>query len=327
MEIRHDHTLEELKELYDLPLMQLISKAHHIHVKFHDPAEIQMCNLISIKTGGCPEDCKYCSQSSRYKTFVTAQPLMEYDEVMHDAKKAVTKGATRICLVASGREVRDNKQFEDVLQMTKGVSALGVEVCCCLGMIKAPQVARLKEAGAYAYNHNLDTSEKFYSSITTTRKYQDRLDTLEAVEKTGLSVCCGGILGMGEETEDRLELLLTLSRRNPHPESVPLNRLTPIPGTPLENQAKISGWELIRAVAVARIIMPQAMIRLSSGRLEMSYEEQALCFMAGANSIHMGEKLLTVANKAFDKDEEMFRILGLKKRPAFTKQDISRKNG
>jgi biotin synthase len=215
--------------------------------------------------------------------------------------------------------VRDNKQFEGVLKMVKGIVDLGVEVCCTLGMLKETQAQRLKEAGLYAYNHNLDSSERFYRTIITTRTYQDRLDTLDVIEKAHLSVCCGGILGMGEDPIDRLELLLTLCRRNPHPESVPINRLSQIPGTPLEKQPKISIWEMIRIIAIARIVLPEAMVRLSCGRIEMSYEQQALCFLAGANSIFAGEKLLTVANTPVDKDEQMFQLLGLKKRPPFAK--------
>lgn len=319
MTIRYDWTIEELQNLYQLPLFELISKAHHIHCSFHQPAEIQVCSLISIKTGGCPEDCKYCAQSSRYQTSVSAQPMMQYEEVMNDAKKAIARGATRVCLGAAWREVRDSKQFDQVLEMIKGITNLGVEVCCTLGMLKEHQAVRLKEAGLYAYNHNLDSSEKFYKTIITTRTYQDRLNTLDIAEKANLSICCGGIIGMGEEAIDRLELLHTLSRRNPHPESVPINRLSQIPGTPLEDQPKVSVWDMIRMIAVARTVLPKAMVRLSCGRIEMSHEEQALCFFAGANSIFAGEKLLTVANTAVDHDEKMFEVLGLKKRPAFVK--------
>lgn len=319
MNIRHDWRIEELNEMYDLPLLELISKANHIHVHIHKPSEIQVCSLISIKTGGCPEDCKYCAQSSRYQTSVSAQPMMPLTAVLNEAKRAVESGATRVCLGAAWRELRDSKQFEDVLQMIKEITAMGVEVCCTLGMLKDHQAARLKEAGLYAYNHNLDSSEQFYKTIITTRTYQERLATLDIVEQANLSVCCGGIVGMGESGADRLELLLTLCRRNPHPESVPVNRLSQIPGTPLENQPKVSVWEMIRMIAVARIVMPQAMIRLSAGRIEMAFEEQTLCFLAGANSIFAGEKLLTVANTPIDRDEEMFQILGLKKRPAFSK--------
>lgn len=319
MTIRHDWRIEELKEMYDLPLLELISKSNHIHVQIHKPSEIQVCSLISIKTGGCPEDCKYCAQSSRYQTSVSAQPMMQLAAVLNEAKRAVERGATRICLGAAWREVRDSKQFEDILQMIKEITSLGVEVCCTLGMLKDHQAALLKKAGLYAYNHNLDSSERFYKTIITTRTYQERLATLDIAEQANLSVCCGGIIGMGEGSIDRLELLLALCRRNPHPESVPVNRLSQIPGTPLENQPQVSVWEMIRMIAVARIVMPQAMIRLSAGRIEMAFEEQTLCFLAGANSIFAGEKLLTVANTPVDRDEEMFQILGLKKRPAFSK--------
>lgn len=319
--VRHDFTIQELSDLYHLPLLELVSKAHHIHAKFHDPSEIHVCSIILFKTGGCPEDCKYCSQSSRYQTHVTPQAMMSFEEVMQRANKAIERGATRICLVAAWREVRNSNQFEEVLRMTRAITGLGKEVCCCLGMVNLEQAKRLKEAGAYAYSHNIDTSENFYKTIITTRTFQDRLETLDVVEKAGITVCCGGILGMGETIQDRLEFLQTLCNRNPHPDSVPLNKLTAIPGTPLEKQPKMSSWELLRAVAVARIIMPKAMIRLSSGRIEMSYEEQALCFFAGANSIHIGEKLLTVSNNPVDKDEEMFQLLGLKKRPAFANEE------
>ncbi|MDR3623524.1 MAG: biotin synthase BioB [Chlamydiales bacterium] len=319
MSIRHDWTIEELKQLYAMPLLELIAKSNLFHNQFHEPTQVQVCSLISIKTGGCPEDCKYCAQSSRYQTSVSAQLMMQYKTVLNEAKKAAERGATRVCLGAAWREVRDSKQFEEVLQMVKGVTDLGVEVCCTLGMLKENQAEQLKEAGLYAYNHNLDSSEKFYKTVITTRTYQDRLNTLDIVEKANLNVCCGGILGLGEEPIDRLELLLTLCRRNPHPESVPINRLSQIPGTPLENQPKVSIWEMVRVIAVARIVLPEAMIRLSCGRIEMSYEQQALCFLAGANSIFAGEKLLTVANTPVDKDEEMFQLLGLKKQPAFAK--------
>jgi biotin synthase len=243
--------------------------------------------------------------------------MMRYEEVISDAKKAISRGATRICLGAAWREVRDSKQFEDVLKMITGISELGVEVCCCLGMLKEKQAKRLKEAGLYAYNHNLDSSEDFYKSFVTTRTYQDRLDTLENVEKANLSVCCGGIIGMGEQIQDRLKLLLTLANRNPHPESVPINRLSQIPGTPLQDQPKISFWEVLRIIAVGRLVLPTSMIRLSAGRIELSQEQHALCFHAGANSIFAGEKLLTVSNTSNDHDETMFQLLGLNKRPAF----------
>lgn len=324
MNIRHDWTIDELQQIYDTPLLQLISKSNLIHVHYHPPGEVQVCSLISIKTGGCPEDCKYCPQSSHYQTAVSAQPMMSCSEVLKEAQRAIGRGATRICLGAAWRETRDSKQFEDVLEMIKGITDMGVEVCCTLGMLKEHQAIRLKEAGLYAYNHNLDSSEKFYKTIITTRTYQDRLNTLDIAEKADLSVCCGGILGLGEDSLDRLELLLTLCTRSSHPESVPINRLSPIPGTPLGNRPKLSAWEMVRLIAVARIVMPKAMIRLSAGRIEMSFEEQALCFLAGVNSIHAGEKLLTIANTSIDKDEEMFQLLGLKKRPPFAKELASK---
>lgn len=322
--IKYTWTFEELEVLHQLPLLELISRAHMVHIEHNDPGEVQCCSLISIKTGGCIEDCKYCAQSSRYQTSISAQPMMNCQEVLNDAKQAINRGATRVCLGAAWREVRDNNQFEEILKMIKGITDLGIEVCCTLGMLKEHQAQRLKEAGLYAYNHNLDSSEEFYKTIISTRTYQDRLDTLDIVEKTGLSVCCGGIVGMGESIDDRLKLILNLSRRNPHPESFPVNRLSQIPGTPLEKQPKITTWELIRIIAIARITMPKAMVRLSAGRIEMSYEEQALCFLAGANSIFIGEKLLTVSNTSVDKDEAMIELFGLKKRPAFSTSFSSR---
>lgn len=311
MKIRDDWNIEELQELYTLPLMELVSKAHAVHCGFHKIGDVQVCNLISIKTGGCSEDCKYCAQSSRYKTAIAAEPMMSLSQVLANAELAIKRGATRICLVAAWRQVRDSKQFEEVLEMTKAICAMGAQVCCCLGMVNEAQARRLKEAGAYAYSHNLDTSEKFYREIITTRTYQDRLNTLKVVRKAEITVCCGAILGMGEEVLDRLELLQTLATQKPHPESVPINRLIPIPGTPLEKAPTVSIWEMLRIIAIARITMPKAMIRLSAGREKMSFEDQALCFFAGANSIHMGEKLLTVGNAPIDQDREMFEILGL----------------
>lgn len=318
MKIRNDWTMDELTALHEMPLFALLSKAHLVHSEFHRSGEIQVCNLISIKTGGCPEDCKYCAQSSRYKTSVDAQPMMTYEQVMQDASAAIHRGATRICLGAAWRQARDTKQFDEVLRMIKSITAMGAEVCCTLGMLTKELASKLKEAGLYAYNHNLDTSEKFYPQIITTRTYQDRINTLDLVDEAGLSLCCGGIFGLGEDSADRLELLHTLSCRNPHPESVPINRLTPIPGTPLGNRKEIPFWDVLRLIAVARIVMPRAMIRLSSGRQSMNYEQHALAFLAGANSIFMGEKLLTVANTGIDTDENMFTLLGLAKRPAFS---------
>ncbi len=325
MTIRSDWTFQELQILYSKPLLELIVEAMKIHKMHHKMGEIQVCHLISIKTGGCSEDCKYCAQSSHYQTNVKAQPMMQYEEVMAAAKKASIKGATRICLGAAWRNVRNSKQFDETLRMVKGIANLGVEVCCTLGLLSKLQAEKLKQAGLYAYNHNLDSSERFYKTIITTRSYQDRINTLDIVEKSGISVCCGGIMGMGETKEDRLELLLALSHRNPHPESVPINQLSPIPGTPLANQPKLSSWEFIRMVAIARILMPKSMIRLSAGRIELSYQEQTLCFLSGANSIFAGEKLLTVGNTSNDSDEEMFNLLGLKKRKSYACESNSTK--
>ena len=290
-----------------------------MHIHFHLPHEVQVCTLISVKTGGCPEDCKYCAQSSRNQTFVKALPIMKYAEVIAEAKRAKARGSTRICLGAAWREIRENKPFEEILEMIKGIKALNMEVCCTLGMLTSTQAERLKEAGLYAYNHNLDTSESFYPNITSTRSYQERLHTLDIVQETELSLCCGGIMGLGESIEDRLQLLHTLSTRKVHPESVPINRLEPIPGTPLEKQLPVSIWEFVRIIALTRILMPKAMIRLSAGRLSLSFIEQTLCFIAGANSIFAGEKLLTVANQSIDKDAELFQLLGIQKQPAFVK--------
>lgn len=323
MTARSDWTLEELQNLHSKPLLELTIDAMEIHKKHHKIGEIQVCHLISIKTGGCSEDCSYCAQSSRYQTNVKAEPMMKYEKVISTAKKAIARGATRVCLGAAWRGVRDSRQFDETLHMIKGIADLGVEVCCTLGLLNKAQAEKLKQAGLYAYNHNLDSSERFYKTIITTRSYQDRLRTLDVVEKSGISVCCGGIIGMGETKEDRLELLLMLARRNPHPESVPVNLLSPISGTPLQNQPKLSSWELLRIVALARILMPKSMIRLSAGRIELSHQEQALCFLSGANSIFAGEKLLTVGNTSADLDEEMFNLLGLKKRPAYAYETAS----
>ena len=311
-------TKEEIRSIHDSPLLDLIYRAATIHRAHHPANQVQICSLISIKTGGCPEDCKYCPQSARYQTNVSSTPLMQEKEIVDMAKKAIVNGATRVCLGAAWRSVRDSAQFELVLRAIRQITDMGVEVCCTLGMLTESQANRLKEAGLYAYNHNLDTSPEFYSSITTTRKYEDRLKTLVAVEGAGMSVCCGGIIGMGESVEDRVGLIYMLANRNPHPESVPINLLIPVQGTPLQERSFVPIWEMIRMVATARITMPRAMVRLSAGRLERSLEEQALCFLAGANSIFSGEKLLTRANPDFDEDEKMLRLFGLSPRPSFS---------
>jgi biotin synthase len=273
--------------------------------------------LLSVKTGGCPEDCSYCPQAARYNTGVDAHKLMKYEEVVDKALIAKNAGSTRFCMGAAWRDVRDGRDFDNVIDMVKGVNALGLEVCCTLGMLTETQAARLKEAGLYAYNHNLDTSDEHYSEVISTRTYKDRLETLDNVEKAGISVCCGGIIGLGETDADRIKLLQTLATREKHPESVPVNALVAVEGTPLAGSQKVQTWEMVRMIATARILMPQSMVRLSAGRNEMNIEQQALCFTAGANSIFTGEKLLTTPNPDFSEDKKMFETLGLKPRESF----------
>ncbi len=320
MQIRNDWTRDEVAEVYNLPLLELIYKAATIHRQYHETGEVQVCTLLSVKTGGCPEDCAYCPQAARYHTDVEAHKLLDKENVVETAKKAKQAGSTRFCMGAAWREVRDNRDFDNVLEMVKEVNDLGLEVCCTMGMLTESQAERLKEAGLYAYNHNLDTSENYYDEIITTRKYDDRLKTLNHVRKAGISVCCGGIIGMGEREEDRMALLHTLATLPEHPESVPVNALVPVDGTPLEKSPRVSVWDMLRMIATARILMPKAMVRLSAGRNEMSTEEQALCFLAGANSIFSGEKLLTTPNPDFDEDRKMFELLGLTQRESFKEE-------
>ncbi|MGB0525854.1 MAG: biotin synthase BioB [Flammeovirgaceae bacterium] len=315
--IRNDWTEAEISEIYHSPILDLIYRAATMHRKYNDPQEVQVCTLLSIKTGGCPEDCSYCPQAARYHTDVEVQKLMSVGEVMKKATAAKEAGSTRFCMGAAWREVRDNRDFDKVVDMVKGVTSMGMEVCCTLGMLTEDQAQKLKDAGLYAYNHNLDTDEDFYGEIISTRKYDDRLKTLENVRNADISVCSGGIIGMGETDEHRIGMLHTLATLPEHPESVPVNALVAVPGTPLEKQKRVSVWEMIRMIATARIIMPKAMVRLSAGRVQMSVEEQALCFMAGANSIFAGEKLLTTPNPEEDADKQMFQTLNLKPRAAF----------
>ncbi len=309
--------LTEARALYDLPLNTLIFKAQQVHQANQDPAGVQLCTLKSIKTGACPEDCAYCPQAARYSTGVDVQSLMKTGEVLEYAKKAKQAGSTRFCMGAAWREVRDNRDFDRVIEMVKEVNELGMEVCCTLGMLTAGQAQKLADAGLYAYNHNLDTSSEYYGEIITTRTYEDRLQTLDNVRKAGVTVCCGGIIGLGETHEDRINMLHTLSTMPEHPESVPINALVRVKGTPLENQPKVDVWDMVRMIATARILMPATMVRLSAGRTEMSVAEQAMCFLAGANSIFAGEKLLTTPNPTFEEDHQMFELLGLKAREAF----------
>lgn len=320
--IRNDWSLEEIKEIYNTPLLELVYRAATVHRQYNETGEVQVCTLLSIKTGGCSEDCAYCPQAARYHTNVNVHALMKYEEVMEYAAKARAAGSTRFCMGAAWREVRDNRDFDRVLEMVKGVNAMGMEVCCTLGMLTEEQAARLAEAGLYAYNHNLDTSSEYYGEIITTRTYEDRLRTLDNVRKAGVSVCCGGIIGLGETHEDRIKMLHTLSTMPVHPESVPVNALVAVPGTPLENNEKVDIWDMVRMIATARILMPKAMVRLSAGRASMSVAEQALCFMAGANSIFAGEKLLTTPNPGFEEDNAMFQLLGLTPREAFKEEAV-----
>lgn len=316
-DIRNNWTKEEIAEIYHSPLLDLIYRAASVHRENKDYSEVQISSLLSIKTGGCPEDCAYCPQAARYHTDLEVQALMSVEQVTDAAQKAKAAGASRLCMGAAWREVRDNRDFDKVIDMVRSVNALDMEVCCTLGMLSESQAKRLADAGLYAYNHNLDTSEDDYKRIITTRTYDDRLKTIENARKAKLTVCSGGIIGLGETVEDRISMLRTLSNMPKHPESVPINALVPVKGTPLADQPRVPVWDMVRMIATARIIMPKTVVRLSAGRTEMSLSDQALCFMAGANSIFAGDKLLTTPNPAFNEDMEMFSILGLKPREAF----------
>jgi len=307
---------DDVVRLYRQPLMDLIYQAATVHRDHQQANAVQVCTLLSIKTGGCPEDCAYCPQSVHHHTDVAFEKLLQVEPVLEAARRAKAAGSTRFCMGAAWREARDGAQFDRVVEMVRGISDLGLEVCCTLGMLSEDQARRLKEAGLMAYNHNLDTSENFYPRIIGTRSYQDRLDTLQTVRDAGITVCCGGIIGMGESEDDRIDLLYTLATLPKPPESVPINALVPVPGTPLEHQQRVPTFDLVRMIATARILMPASMVRLSAGRLEMSAEEQALCFLAGANSIFAGEKLLTTPNPQIDEDRALFKALGLKAMPA-----------
>jgi biotin synthase len=311
-EVRHDWTTEAVEAVYRLPFTELLYRAQSVHRRYHDPVEVQRCTLLSIKTGGCPEDCAYCPQSARYTTGVERQDLMDVGEVVESARRAREAGSTRFCMGAAWREARDGREFDRVLEMVEGVAALGLEVCTTLGMLSDDQARRLKAAGLTAYNHNLDTSPEFYGEIITTRTYDDRLETLRRVQQAGISVCCGGIVGMGETAGDRCALLAQLGRLDPHPESLPINLLVRIAGTPLGDAPDLDPLELVRTVATARLVAPRARVRLSAGRLALSAEAQALCFLAGANSIFSGERLLTAPNPGADEDEALFSRLGLR---------------
>lgn len=310
--IRQDWTVEQALELYRLPFPELLYRAATVHREHHNPLTVQRATLLSIKTGSCPENCSYCPQSAHFKTGVEREPLLPLDEVKRAASEAKAEGASRFCMGAAWREVRDGAEFDRVLDMVRTVKDLGMEACVTLGMLTESQAERLKEAGLTAYNHNLDTSEEYYSEIITTRTYQDRLRTLENVSKAGISVCSGGILGMGESVEDRCGLLVNLANLDPQPESVPINVLVPVDGTPLADSSPVDPIEWVRAIAVARLMLPKARVRLSAGRLSLSREAQALAFVAGANSIFAGEKLLTTPNPEVDADSRLLADLGMR---------------
>ncbi len=311
------NTKETLLALYNKPLLELVFEAATIHRQYHNPREVQMSSLLSIKTGGCSEDCGYCPQAARYNTGLEAHKLMTVDSVIEQAKNAKANGSSRLCMGAAWREVRDNKDFDSVVEMVQAVNDLDMEVCCTLGMMNEDQAKRLKNAGLFAYNHNLDTSKDYYKDVISTREYEDRLQTIENARKAGITVCSGGIIGMGEAIEDRVGLLMSYMEMETPPDSIPINALVAIEGTPMEDQKPIEQWELIRMVATTRIAFPESVVRLSAGRTKMSMEGQALCFMAGAGSIFAGDKLLTTPNPEFNEDKEMFGILGLIPKQAF----------
>lgn len=305
------YSKEEILAIYNKPLLELVYEAATVHRQHHNPREVQVSTLLSIKTGGCAEDCAYCPQAARYHTNIKTNDLMTVDQVKEAAMNAKAAGSSRLCMGAAWRNVKDNDDFDQVLEMVRTVNELNMEVCCTLGMLTENQAKQLADAGLYAYNHNIDTSEDYYKEIISTRSFDDRIQTISNARKAGVTVCSGGIIGMGESIEDRVGMLYTLSNLEPQPESVPINALVPVEGTPLQDAQSASIWEMVRMVATTRIVMPKTTVRLSAGRLQMSMEGQALCFMAGANSIFAGDKLLTTPNPEFNQDMHMFNILGL----------------
>lgn len=319
-EIKHDWTKEEILAIYNQPMMELLYQAATVHRLHHDPNQVQVSTLLSIKTGGCPEDCGYCPQAARYHTDIEGNDLMTVQHVKAQALRAKASGSSRVCMGAAWRNVKDGEEFDQVLEMVRTINKLDMEVCCTLGMLTENQAQRLAEAGLYAYNHNLDTSEDYYKDVISTRAYQDRLDTIDNVRKTNVTVCSGGIIGMGEAVQDRAGMLVALATLDPQPESVPINALVAVEGTPMEDIQPVSIWEMIRMVATTRIVMPKTQVRLSAGRTEMSREGQAMCFFAGANSIFAGDKLLTTPNPDVNEDMEMFNLLGLQPQKPFVKK-------
>lgn len=318
--VRHNWTKDEILEIYNKPLMELLYEAASVHRLNHDPNTVQVSTLLSIKTGGCSEDCGYCPQAARYHTNVEGNDLMSVQQVKAQALRAKSSGSSRVCMGAAWRNVKDGPEFDQVLEMVRTINKLDMEVCCTLGMVTENQAQRLAEAGLYAYNHNLDSSEEYYKEVISTRGFEDRLDTLSNVRKTNVTVCSGGIIGMGEKLEDRAGMLVALSTLNPQPESVPINALVAVEGTPLEDETPVSIWEMIRMVATTRIVMPETQVRLSAGRTQMSQEGQTMCFFAGANSIFAGDKLLTTPNPDVNEDMKLFGLLGLKPQKPFTKK-------
>ena len=320
MAIKHNWTKSEILEIYNKPFMELLYDAATIHREHHDPNTVQVSTLLSIKTGGCPEDCGYCPQAARYHTDLEGNDLMSVNQVKAQALRAKEAGSSRVCMGAAWRNVKDGREFDDVLEMVRTINKLDMEVCCTLGMLTENQAERLAEAGLYAYNHNLDSSEEYYKEVISTRGYEDRLKTIGNVRKTNVTVCSGGIIGMGEKIKDRAGMLVALSTLNPQPESVPINALVPVEGTPMAEQEPVSIWEMVRMVATTRIVMPETQVRLSAGRTQMSREGQAMCFFAGANSIFAGDKLLTTPNPDVNEDMEMFKMLGLNPQKPFEKK-------
>ncbi len=320
-ENRKKWTTKEILELYNKPLLELVFEAAKTHREFHDPREVQVSTLLSIKTGGCPEDCGYCPQASRYHTDIEKNDLMSVQTVKAQALRARSSGSSRVCMGAAWRNVKEGKDFDQVLEMVRTIRDLDMEVCCTLGMLTKDQARRLSDAGLYAYNHNIDTSEEYYKKVISTRGYEDRIETIGNARKAGLTVCSGGIIGMGESAEDRAAMLETLSNLDPYPESVPINALVAVEGTPMEEQEQIPIWDMIRMVATTRIVLPKTTVRLSAGRTQMTNEGQALCFLAGAGSIFAGDKLLTTPNPDINQDMELFKNLGLVPQKAYKKGD------
>jgi biotin synthase len=316
---RHDWTKDEIIAIYNKPLMELLYEAATVHRENHDPNVVQISTLISLKTGGCSEDCGYCPQAKRYHTSIETNPFMTVEDVKVQAVKAKENGSSRVCMGAAWRNVKDGPEFDQVLEMVRTINKMDMEVCCTLGMITENQAQRLAEAGLYAYNHNIDTSEEYYKEIISTRGFEDRLQTIENIRKTNITVCSGGIIGMGEKIEDRAGMLVALSTLDPMPESVPINALVPVEGTPLEDEKSVEIWDMIRMIATTRIVMPETQVRLSAGRINWSREGQAMCFFAGANSIFSGDKLLTTPNNDLNEDMKMFELLGLKNQQPFAK--------